>query len=272
MAYFKYKDYNIYYDIIGNGKPIVLLNGIMMSTLSWEPFVKSLSKDNQLIRLDFIDQGKSDKVNFNYTHDLQIEIVKALFDYLNLTNVNLVGISYGSEVALGFCIKYKNYVDRLMLFNTAAYTSEWLKEIGRSWIKVGRSKDPEAYYKTTIPIIYSQEFYEKNKDWIKNREAKLIQVFENEDFINSMERLTLSSESYDVRDKVSEIHIPTLIVSTDNDYLTPKINQEQLHKLIKTSHLINIPNCSHASMYDQPLLFVSLILGFTNTSDINFKI
>lgn len=272
MAYFKYKKYDIYYDVKGSGKPIVLLNGIMMSTLSWEPFVNSLMQNNTLIRLDFIDQGKSSKVDFNYTHEIQIEVLKALLDHLNLKQVNLVGISYGSEVALGFTIKYQDYVDRLLLFNTAAYTSSWLKEIGRSWIKAGKTNDPEAYYKTAIPIIYSQEFYEDNSEWLKQRESLLIDIFKNKDFINAMERLTLSSESYNVVNEVSKINIPTLIVSAENDYLTPKENQEELHKLIKTSHLVHIPNCSHASMYDKPLIFISLILGFINTADVSFKI
>lgn len=272
MAYFKYNDFNIYYDVSGSGKPIVILNGIMMSTLSWEPFVNSLSQNNMLIRLDFLDQGKSSKVNYSYTHDLQIEVLKALLDHLNLNKVNLVGISYGGEIALGFTVKYQNYVDRLVLFNSSSYTSSWLKDIGRSWIKAGKTYDAEAYYKTTIPIIYSQEFYEKNCDFIKARENILLNVFSNREFIDAMERLTLSSESFDVTERLHEIEVPTLIVSADKDYLTPKENQEQLHKLIKNSHLVNIPNCSHASMYDKPIIFLSLILGFINLADINIKI
>lgn len=272
MSYFKYKDYNIYYDIKGEGKPILILNGIMMSTLSWEPFVETFSENNKLIRVDFIDQGKSDKVDFNYTHDIQIELVKALLDHLKLEKVNLVGISYGSEVALGFTCKYEEYVERLLLFNTAAYTSDWLKEIGRGWIKVGKTRDGEAYYYTTIPIIYSQKFYEENTEWIKMRKEKLVTIFSNPEFLDAMERLTLSSESYNVVDKVSKIKVPTLIVSADDDYLTPKVNQEQLHKLIKSSYLVNIPACSHASMYDQPYIFSSLVLGFVNTKEVNYKI
>jgi DtxR family Mn-dependent transcriptional regulator len=55
-SFLKYLDKNVYYDIIGSGKPILILNGIMMSTMSWEPFVKTLSIQNTLIRVDFLDR------------------------------------------------------------------------------------------------------------------------------------------------------------------------------------------------------------------------
>jgi len=272
MGYFKFKDKNVYYEIEGKGSPIVLLNGIMMSTLSWSPFVTSLSANNTLIRVDFFDQGKTDKLNYQYTQSIQIDLLKELLDHLNIKKANIVGISYGSEVALGFATVYQEYVERLVLFNTTAHTSNWLKDIGRSWIAVGKTRDGNAYYKTTIPIIYSEKFYEKNNEWMKNREKKLNVVFSNPEFLDSLERLTISSESYNLLDEVTSITVPTLIVAANEDSLTPIANQEELHKLISSSHLITIPNCGHASMYEQPLLFVTLILGFINSKEVEYII
>ena len=62
MATFKFQDKQIYYDVQGEGKPILILNGIMMSTKSWEPFMPTLKENNQIIRVDFLDQGQSDKL------------------------------------------------------------------------------------------------------------------------------------------------------------------------------------------------------------------
>lgn len=272
MSQFKYLNKNIYYTITGSGKPFILLNGIMMSTLSWEPFVKTFSENNMLIRVDFLDQGQSDKVDFAYTHQEQIDLVKALLDHLEMKQISIVGISYGGEVALGFACQYPDYVDRLVLFNTTSYTSTWLKDIGRSWIAVGKTRDGAAYYKTTIPIIYSQKFYENNYEWMQAREKKLNVAFSNPVFLDSLERLTLSSETYDIRDRIASLKKQTLIVAASDDCLTPPINQQELHEMISTSKLITIPNCGHASMYEKPLLFVSLILGFINATDTNYII
>lgn len=165
-----------------------------------------------------------------------------------------------------------SFVDRLVLFNTAVYTTPWLRDIGRSWIKAGRHLDGEAYYFTTIPIIYSPYFYENNQEWFSNRKKLLVPLFSNELFINQMERLTISSESYNVLDELNKVTAHTLIVSSEEDYLTPIRDQELLARKIKNSHWVKIPNAGHASMYEQPMIFASLCLGFINIKDTLFSI
>ena len=268
MSSFRYLDQEVFYQVDGEGEAILLLNGIMMSTKSWTPFVPSLSQNNQLIRVDFFDQGQSaKKVKDAYTQELQVGLVKALLDHLNLSKVSVVGISYGGEVALLFAIRYSELIHRLVLFNTTAYTSPWLKEIGESWIKSGKTRDGEHYYQTTIPIIYSPHFYETNLPWMKKRQNVLVPIFSNGDFLDQMERLTRSAESFDVRQELDKIQAPTLIVSAEMDYLTPVDNQEMVFRAIKHSDWIKIPFAGHASMYEKPMLFTSLVLGYVNVRD-----
>ena len=87
-----------------------------------------------------------------------------------------------------------------------------------------------------------------------------------------MERLTNSAETYDARSELDQITAPTLIVSTDEDYLTPLANQKELQKMIKGSYLVMIPGVGHASMYEVPMLFTTLVLGFINTKDATYQI
>ncbi len=268
MAYLNYQGKTIYYDVTGHGKPILLLNGIMMSTKSWEPFVSSLSENNQLIRLDFIDQGQSDKLeNSVYTQDIQVEIILLLLKEIKLKKVNVVGISYGGEIAVLLASRYPNLVDRLILFNTTPFTSPWLKEIGHSWINIGKTRNGQNYYQATIPVIYSPTFYEKRLDWMKKREVILTPIFSNPLFLDAMERLTNSAESYDARLELDRIRATTLIVSGDEDFLTPLSDQKKLHQMIKGSYHVILPGVGHASMYEVPMLFTSLVLGFIHAKD-----
>ncbi|MDR2828305.1 MAG: alpha/beta hydrolase [Acholeplasmatales bacterium] len=272
MSYFAFKNHNIYYDLQGIGKPILILNGIMMSTKSWEPFLNSFTASNSLLRVDFIDQGASDKAKIEYTQDTQADLLSALLDYLKISKINVVGISYGGEVALHFAIKYKQKVDRLLLFNTTAKTSDWLKDIGEGWIITAKTRDPRAYYFQTIPVIYSPHFYHSRIDWMKNREKVLAPVFSNPVFLDAMERLTRSAETHDVRDSLQYIEAPTLIVTADEDYLTPMPEQKYLHQNIKHSFLVQLPQVGHASMYEVPFVFASLVLGFINNPDVTYAI
>ncbi len=261
MPYVSYKNKNIYYEVYGDGEPLVILNGIMMSHGSWQVFVEELSKNNKLILLDFLDQGKSDKMDESYKQDIQVEVVKAVIDELKLTKINLFGISYGGEVALQFAIKYEEYISKLLLFNTTSYTNPWLQDIGRGWINAAEYNNGEAFYNVTIPIIYSPSFYTKNIEWMNKRKEFLYNVF-NEEFLKAMIRLIESAEGYDVRSHIDKISSKTLVVSSEYDFITPANEQEFIKDKIKDSTYIMIKDSGHASMYEKPIEFLSIIKGF----------
>lgn len=275
MATYIYKGKSVYYEVHGTGKPFFLLNGLMMSTKSWTPFIESFSKMNQLILVDFFDQGQSEKLaGVEYSQDLQVELLVGLLNHLNIQKISIVGISYGGEVALNFAIHHPDKLDRLGLFNTTAFTSPWLKDIGTAWNIAAQKGDGDGkgYYYTSIPLIYSPEYYTHKLEWMRNREKVLIPLFANKEFTEAMIRLTLSAESHDVRNKLALITHPTLIVSSDQDYLTPIEDQKYLADHIKGSQHVIIQKTGHASMYEKPLVFASLIVGFLNLAVTEFKI
>lgn len=252
---------NIYYEIYGEGEPLVLLNGIMMSTASWTSFIDVLSCNNKLVLVDFIDQGQSDKVEEQYTQDLHVETLKELFDKLELGKVHLVGISYGGEVAQRFALKYQDQLLSLVLANTTSYTNHILKDIGDSWIEAAKTYDGSTFFKATMPYIYSAEFYEDNIVWLKERE-KAFSISLKPEWYEGFIRLVRSAEDLNITEEIHNIKVPTLIMSSEYDATTPLRYQEELQKRIKDSKLVVIQGSGHASMYEKPYEFVAAILGF----------
>lgn len=254
----------IYYEVHGVGKPLVLLNGIMMTTKSWAPFIDEISQHYQLILLDFIDQGQSDSAESNYQQEEQVEVLNGLLSHLNLEKIMLFGISYGGEVALQFVTKYPEKIERLLLFNTCAETNYWLEEIGNAWIEAMGS--PLGFYLATIPVIYSPHFFSKRRQWMEKRKAVLVELFSSQTYLERMKRLIQSAENYDVKDRLKQINCPTLVVGAQLDMVTPIEQQEFIHKQIENSKFVVIPNSGHASMYEKPDEFLTLLLGFTTNT------
>ncbi|WP_105616260.1 alpha/beta fold hydrolase [Vallitalea okinawensis] len=262
MSEFHYNNKKIYFEVHGEGQPLIILNGIMMSHFSWKIFLPHLTKDKQVILLDFIDQGFSDKAEgLSYKHELQVEVLKGLVDHLNLSNINLVGVSYGAQIALQFAMRFQEIVEHLMVFNVNSYTSPWLHDIGRAWVDAARTYNPSTYYNVTIPYIYSPKFYNENYQWMSKRRQLLNTVFDKP-FLDAMIRLIESSEGYDIREQLNDITAKTLIVASDHDYITPLAETEYLHHHIKESDFVMLKECGHASMYERPNEFVALINGF----------
>jgi len=275
MSIFKYQEKDIFYELDqASDKPkLLILNGIMMSTKSWIPFMSTLSEHFQVLRMDFFDQGQSSKLpGQEYTQEFQIDVLKELLDYLSIDSINIVGISYGGNAALAFACKYQSYVNRLMLFKSAAYTTPWLKDIGDGWVKAGATRNGSLYYKITIPTIYSAKYYEERLDWMRARERVLLPIFSDANFLDGMERLTRSAESFDVRKQLDSLEIPVMIISAEQDTLTPMKDQEYLFKHIKHANWIKLPEVGHASMYENPMIFTTLITGFFLVKDDTYTI
>lgn len=239
-----------------------------MSTMSWDGFKESLSTTTTLIRYDMLDQGQSSMMNAPYTQAIQVEVLYGLFEHLHIKQAHIAGISYGASVALQFAIQHPTRVTKLILANGVAATSPWLKAIGDGWNQVASTRDGLMYYNITIPYIYSPQFYTNHIDWMEERKELLVPLFSNPEFLDRMTRLTKSAETHNTRDKLPDITCPTMVISGDSDVLTPRYEQEDIASRIPNAKLIVFPNCGHASMYEQPDLFVSTILGFVHGNHI----
>lgn len=273
MAYFNYEGIRIFYQIVTSEgaehesvirrdqTPLLMLNGIMMSTDSWAMFKHSLSKKRDLILVDFVDQGKSGAYDKPYSHALQVNLLIELLAHLNLEKVDIFGISYGGLIALQVVLARPDLVDRLMLFNTSAYTAPWLRDIGNAWNAAAAGEDPQDYYHVAIPYIYSHLFYNGSYDRMQNRKSDLLKIFTRE-FRDRMIRLTKSSEGYDIRERLHEIKTPTMIVCSQYDYLTPRTESYFLKEKIEGSVLFELKDTGHASMYERPEEFMILLEGF----------
>jgi len=271
MPKVKIKDKNIYYELYGEGEPIVILNGIMMSTASWSAFIDQLSANNKLVLVDLVDQGQSDKADEQYSQDFHVECLVELFNKLNLGQVHLLGISYGGEVAQRFALKYEDRLLSLILSNTTSYTNKLLKDIGESWIYAAKTYDGRAFFKATMPFIYSAEFYEANIDWLMARERAFSQALKPE-WYEGFIRLVRSAEDLNITDEIHKIKVPTLIIGSEFDATTPIRYQEEIHRRIENSKFVMVKGAGHALMYEKPLEFLTLVLGFIKSYNKEIKI
>ena len=269
MAELIFEGKKVHYEVHGSqGAPIVLLNGIMMSTASWKPFIEPMTKHNILVLVDFFDQGQSERMTQSYDHSIQVELLHAVLEEVAAQiwyeKFTIMGISYGGEIAIQYALAHPERVHRLVLANTCGRTSPWLKKIGDGWNEVAKTGQGYAYYLTTIPVIYSTKFFEERAAWMEGREAFLTEYFSRPEVLQALIRLTDSSVSYNVVDRLQEITCPTLIISSSEDVLVPPTEQQLLHEKIKGSMYVTINGSGHASMYEAPESFAALTLGFAN--------
>ena len=271
MATFDFDGVPIYYESYGEGEPLLILNGIFMSCASWKGFIPAFSAHNRLLLLDLADQGLSGKLDHEYTQELQEQVVIAFLDHLGLEKASICGISYGGEVAIRVAAHHPERVHKLVLSNTTAKTSAWLRDIGHSWEYAMASHDGHCFFATCIPTVYSPGFYDSHEQWAHDREELFVRVFDDAVY-DAFARLTRSAETHDERANLSKITAETLVISSQWDFVTPLPNQLELVAAIPGAGHVIIQDSGHAAMYEKPTEFTSLVLGFVNSDTAGIRI
>ncbi len=116
MAYFKYQDKNIYYEITGSGPAVMLLHGDTASSKMFELLLPLYQNAFQVILIDFLGNGRSDRVR-QFPADLwlsQAKQVIALLEYLHYDKVNLIGTSGGAWSAVNTALERPDLVGRVI--------------------------------------------------------------------------------------------------------------------------------------------------------------
>ncbi len=255
----------IFYQLDGTGDEVlVILNGIMMSTASWNELVHVYDKDYRVLRVDFKNQGQSQYIDEKFSIEMHVDDLKCLFDLLKIEKAHMLGISYGAEVAMLFALKYQHMLISLVLSNTTSRVTNHLRAIGDSWDVAAKLYDGESFFKLVMPFIYSSAFYENNIQWLKDRE-KLFGKILTREWFDAYTRLSASTEGYDITDRLCEIRIPTLCIASDLDVITPVSEVRMIHERIEGSRFVIIPDAGHASCYEKKDEFNTAVYGFLGT-------
>ncbi|KUO73866.1 MAG: alpha/beta hydrolase [Clostridia bacterium BRH_c25] len=266
MPFIEIKGKKMYYETYGEGEPLVILNGIMMSTASWNGFIEIFSSRHKMVLIDLIDQGRSDKAEDPYNQDMHVEMLKELFHKLGFEKLHLLGISYGGEVAMLFALKHQHMLHTLILADTTAYTNKLMNDIEELWDYTASLNDGVIYFKSTMPYIYSTVFYEQNIEWLKEREKNFAKQ-DIKEWYAGFRRAIKSASKLNIIEELYNIEIPTLIIGSEYDIMTPVRYQEEIHKRIKDSRFVVIKGAGHASMYEKPYEFAAIVVGYLSVYD-----
>jgi 3-oxoadipate enol-lactonase len=263
MPFINLKDgAKIYYEVHGEGEPVIFLHGIMMSTPSWLAFIPELSKRFKLILVDFRDQGQSSRMKEEYSQDIHVGYILSLLDGLNISRVHMMGLSYGGQVALRFALQHQKRIKSLCLFNTPNLVSNHLREIGKAWETAAELNDGAKFFQLAIPFIYSEPFYEKNLAFLMERQ-KMFKASLTQEWFQGLIRLSRSVKDYSIsREKLKTLQIPTLLVGADLDVVISPRSMRDIHENIPRCEFIMIPNAGHGAFLERMNEFLTILIGF----------
>ncbi|MEY9888648.1 3-oxoadipate enol-lactonase [Catenulispora sp. MAP12-49] len=120
MPSVRVRDIDVYYEIHGDGPPLVLIGGLGADLTVFAPFTELLARSFRVLTFDNRGAGRSDKPDVPYSIPMMAGDVDALMEALNLPRAHVVGVSMGGRIAIELAAGRPDRVDRLVLISTAA--------------------------------------------------------------------------------------------------------------------------------------------------------
>lgn len=230
---YKYKNINVNYELVGNGKTqVVFLHGWGGSIDSFK-FVSNHLNDSQMLFIDFPPFGKSQEPITSFTIFDYAELTLHIMRLCNFEKPVVVGHSFGGRVAI--LLASGNYCSKLFLTASAGIKP---KRSIKYYCKVLRNKFCKKF---NIGKISGSTDYNQLSTIMKKTFVNIVNTFLEKYAIN--------------------INVPTILFWGRQDKETPKYMAKKLNKLIKSSNLVLV-NGGHFAYLEQYNTFVSILRYF----------
>jgi len=243
----------VYYEVYGDGKPLVLLHGAFMTiATNWAELIPELSKTRKVIAIEMQGHGHTPFSDRKLDIATLASDVDGVMNYLKVDSADVAGYSMGGSVAYQLIAQYPKRVKKLVIISSTYKSTGWLPAINDGF----KDFKPEFFINTPIKTAYDAAAPDK---------TKFIQ------FIQHM--IVFAGVPFNVGDaNIAKITAPVLLISGDNDGLD-KVELMKTYQLLgggisadlapmPKSQLAIVPSQGHVSLMMQTKTILSYLNSF----------
>jgi len=244
---------NVYYEVYGEGRPLVLLHGAFYTIeMNWRQLIPELSKTRKVIAIEMQGHGHTPFSDRKMDFPTLASDVEGVMNYLKVDSADVAGYSMGGSVAYQLTIQSPKRVKKLVIISSTYKNSGWRPEVTTAF----KNFKPEFFMNTPFQTAYDAVAPDKTK-WTA--------------FLEHM--IVFAGTPFDLGDSnIAKITSPVLIISGDNDGLD-KIELMKTYQLLgggvsadlgpmPKSHLAVVPSQGHVSLMMQTATILNYLNGF----------
>jgi pimeloyl-ACP methyl ester carboxylesterase len=227
-GYFQHDGVKLYYEVYGDGPPLLLIHGNGASIWSMKNQIAFFSKDYRVIAMDSRDHGRSGDATGPLTFEAMTDDLAALLDHLHTGPVLVLGWSDGGIEALLLGIRHPDAVTKIAAMAVNLYP----EGIATEFLKL-EGPPPKTDPGHTPTRLERVDALDRDEPHIKP-------------------------------DALQAITVPTLVLASDHDAIADEHTLEIYHHL-PNAQLAIFPGATHMIPVDDPALFNATVDRFFRT-------
>lgn len=246
--------------IIGAGKPLVILHGFLGSGDNWKTLANKFAEDGFQVHLvDQRNHGKSFHSD-DWNYDFMVADLKSYCEHHNLTNLNLLGHSMGGKTAMEFAVAYPEMLDKLVVADIGpkAYPShhqDILKALESLDFNVLKSRgEADTVLSAYIKDIGTRQFLLKNLYWqSKGKLGLKINLAVLTKKISEVGKALEQSVVYDG---------DTLFIKGENSGYIESLDELGILRQFPKAKIATVPKAGHWLHAENPTDFYHIVINF----------
>ncbi len=246
----------IHYELVGAGKPLLLIAGTASDGASWGPLLTRLP-GRQLILIDNRGSGRT-KVEGPLSHKDMVEDCAALIEHLKLGSVDVVGHSLGGFLGLFLAALHPDKVSRLVTMGSGFIdpkTKVLFEDLSRLYFTIA----PEDFFRLLYQWLFSTPFF-------ANPEALAAAARASTDYVHRQSpgdfARQIAAMDRPLKVDFATISCPVLAIAAEHDLLASPTSVATAHAPIAEHELTTIEDAAHSMHWEQPDAVAAAIVGF----------
>lgn len=250
--------------VMGEGDPLLLLNGGLMTMANWEVFVAPLADRFCVIRCDFRGQLLTPGPFAHTLSEHAADLVE-LLDHLGIDAAHVAGPSFGAEVAMLLAANAPKRVKSLTVITATDRTTASMRANAREGRALAEaaaagSGDGGELLRRIAAATYSDWWLaEQEPDFIEKRARQLAMLPPS--FFAGAAAVLEPLDDLDLTDDLPRIQAPTLVVAGENDRVFPLEHSRAIAAAIHGARLEILPGTGHGALIERADRILEILLG-----------
>ncbi len=217
MAKIEVGDVELYYEIHGEGVPVVLIHGLAGDCSAWAPQIKVLEKSYKVVALDNRGAGRSSAPDYPYTSRHFADDTIGLMDALDISEpAHVIGRSMGGAIAQEMAINYPERVRSMLITASFGKLDRYGHRILYNLNEVVKVQGYEAASRHQSLFFFPPLYFNENQEQLDTFE----EVLGNTDRpIHGYTNSTHACLAHDALGRLDQVKCPTLVLAGGEDVL-----------------------------------------------------